>query len=634
MVRGSEPYVGREMSRLSVSVIVPTYNRVALLDRALCSALPDCEPGDEIIVVDDGSTDGTEAVVRAYGAPVRYLRTEHRGAGAARNAGIAAATGDLVAFLDSDDEWIPGKLSWQRAVLEHFPEILFVFSDFGSISTTGERLRHRITSWQRDHRPWDQVLGPGASGQAIPGMPVGAPPFTLHIGPFFASYIRNWCIYTLTVVVRRVEAGDALHFAEDVPTLEDFECYARLAQRGLAGYMDCETAWQRKHDGARLTDANAVTTADTALKIIERVWGTDEAYVGRQRRQYEAAIDEQRVWKARALMKLGRNGEARVELASCFERPWPLYLLTHAPGGATRAAAHVLHEIRKARGDAERQESPAQEWGFVEYRGRAGLEELEADWRRLCESMPLRSAYHAYEAHLASVVHRLTAPDGLRCLALTDGQRVRAICVLEASVDSILGIPLRAWRAPPLVHTAAVDVICPEDEVRRRLLPILVAHLRRMPDRRRLLYLGPLPADSIIWDGLRQLPSGECCVTQNAPAHVADCTRPFGQLIEGLSRNARTKLRKVRKRLGVLADVSFVTVTDEPDLAAEFGTFLDVEASGWKGPAGTRSAIRCRSGQPAFPRSDGHPWRRGSLRDHRAVRRWPLHRISVLHSHR
>jgi glycosyltransferase involved in cell wall biosynthesis len=106
------------MAHLSVSCVIPTYNRVSLLDRALRSAVPQCEPGDEIIVVDDGSTDDTEKLVGACDGPVRYVRIPHAGAGSARNAGVQAAQGDLIAFLDSDDEWIPGKLSWQRAVLE------------------------------------------------------------------------------------------------------------------------------------------------------------------------------------------------------------------------------------------------------------------------------------------------------------------------------------------------------------------------------------------------------------------------------------------------------------------------------------------------------------------------------------
>ena len=205
------------MPDLTVSIVIPTYNRAHLLERALSSAVSECKPGDEVIVVDDGSTDNTEAVIRAFSRYARYLIGEHRGAGAARNAGIRAAAGDLVAFLDSDDEWIPGKLSWQRTVLERFPNILFLFSDFGRITRTNERLSHELSTLLGDIWSWDDILGPGIASATIAGMPSSAPPFMLYVGRLYETLIRNWCVITPTVVVRRVEAGDALHFAETSP---------------------------------------------------------------------------------------------------------------------------------------------------------------------------------------------------------------------------------------------------------------------------------------------------------------------------------------------------------------------------------------------------------------------------------
>lgn len=138
------------MPSLSVSIVIPTFNRAALLGRALNSALLEVRPGDEIIVVADGSTDDTEAVVRRHGPHVWYVRTEHLGAGTARNAGVQAASGDLVAFQDSDDEWTPGKISWQRATMEAFPNILSFFSEFGGITPFGERVHNQARAWHGD----------------------------------------------------------------------------------------------------------------------------------------------------------------------------------------------------------------------------------------------------------------------------------------------------------------------------------------------------------------------------------------------------------------------------------------------------------------------------------------------------
>ncbi len=227
------------MAALSVSVVVPTYNRAHLLERALRSVIPQCGPRDEVIVADDGSTDDTATVVEAFGGPVRLLRLPHRGAGAARNAGIEAARGDLVAFLDSDDEWLPGKLSLQRAVLAAFPDLLFVFSDFQAQRPDGTIVHHAMANWYPPLPKWEEVLPREVHSAEIPGLPVDTPPFRLHVGPFFEAFLDHWCVSNVAMTVRREEAGDALHFAEDVPTLEDVECVGRLAERGLAGFMEC-----------------------------------------------------------------------------------------------------------------------------------------------------------------------------------------------------------------------------------------------------------------------------------------------------------------------------------------------------------------------------------------------------------
>src|SRR5438874_2268449 len=89
------------------SVIIPAYNRATLIGQTLDSVFAQNRNDMEVIVVDDGSTDGTLDIVARYGDRVRILQQSNKGPGAARNAGLRAATGDYVAFLDSDDVWFP-----------------------------------------------------------------------------------------------------------------------------------------------------------------------------------------------------------------------------------------------------------------------------------------------------------------------------------------------------------------------------------------------------------------------------------------------------------------------------------------------------------------------------------------------
>jgi glycosyltransferase involved in cell wall biosynthesis len=102
----------------TISVIIPTYNYARFLGEAIDSALAQTLEPLEVMVVDDGSTDGTAEVLASYGERIRVIRQKNAGVAMARNAGIAAARGDYLAFLDSDDAWYPRKLELQMARFE------------------------------------------------------------------------------------------------------------------------------------------------------------------------------------------------------------------------------------------------------------------------------------------------------------------------------------------------------------------------------------------------------------------------------------------------------------------------------------------------------------------------------------
>jgi glycosyltransferase involved in cell wall biosynthesis len=110
-------------SEASVTCILPVYNGERFLREAIRTVLDQNHPRLELLVVDDGSTDGTQAVLREFEGAVRVIRHEHRGVAAARNVGLTEAQGDYVAFQDADDLWMPGKLVLQLERFKQSPEL-------------------------------------------------------------------------------------------------------------------------------------------------------------------------------------------------------------------------------------------------------------------------------------------------------------------------------------------------------------------------------------------------------------------------------------------------------------------------------------------------------------------------------
>lgn len=190
----------------TVSVVIPTYNRARLLPEALDSALAQPWPGLEIVVVDDGSTDSTPAVIADYGARhpgvIRALRQANAGESIARNAGIEIAQSDFVAFLDSDNRWAPDKLQKQMSLFLSDPTLEFAFTGY-------------------------VVFGD------VPRQPVLLPSW--HDSTEFAleQLLAGCCVNTSTVVARRSLFSRVGLFDPTLRCCEDHDLWLRIATAGI-----------------------------------------------------------------------------------------------------------------------------------------------------------------------------------------------------------------------------------------------------------------------------------------------------------------------------------------------------------------------------------------------------------------
>lgn len=219
---------------MKVSVVIPTFNRAALVCRAIDSALAQTHPSLEVIVVDDGSTDDTLPRLAAYGPRIRIIAQPNSGVCAARNAGIAAATGELIAFLDSDDLWRPFKIAAQAALFERHPDLVLAWTDLDVIDSTGtprgtNQLR-RFYAQSYAYLPEDTLFD---STEPLPG---GG---HVRIGDFARFVFLGNFFHLSTVMLRRAVLARVGAFDPAVGNAgEDYELFSRVVQHGRAALLD------------------------------------------------------------------------------------------------------------------------------------------------------------------------------------------------------------------------------------------------------------------------------------------------------------------------------------------------------------------------------------------------------------
>ena len=293
------------MSAPRVSVVIPTYNRGRYLTTAIDSVLGQTLAGAEIVVVDDGSTDDTEARVRAYGGRVVYLRTAHLGAALARNAGMAAARGDYIAWLDDDDTYLPCKLELQAAILDAFPEVGFVYSEMSAFDDAGwfdewHLKAYHVSAYRGlgydaifpvRHRLAETPCAPilAAAGRS------GWADHSVHIGPVFDHYLLRTIVFTNSILFRRELLARCGPQRRRFGLAHDYEFVLRLSRMAPAAFVDVPIYRLREHPGQVSTSATpggkrvTIRKQRDFLRVLRSFVRSDPAYYASHR----AAIDRQ-----------------------------------------------------------------------------------------------------------------------------------------------------------------------------------------------------------------------------------------------------------------------------------------------------------------------------------------------------
>lgn len=281
-------------------MIIPTYNRRELVQRAIDSVLAQTHPVGEILIVDDGSTDGTGEALRArYGDRIRYHWQANAGVSAARNTGMDIATGRYFALLDSDDLWRPEKTAQQVAWLDAHPEFGMVLCDVVRVDADG-------TPYDTFHRR--EVLH--EDGWALRWL------------------LLNPSLVPASVMFRREVFETCGGFDPALRTAEDIDFHLRVARRWRIGVIEAPLVEaMRGHDGLSAT----ATTYDDYVKVVERAVADAEGVVETSVRREALAITYARNARGMVIRKRWRDA-------------WQLWraALKQAPTAASRKEAFSL----------------------------------------------------------------------------------------------------------------------------------------------------------------------------------------------------------------------------------------------------------------------------------------------------
>jgi glycosyltransferase involved in cell wall biosynthesis len=227
-----------------VSVIIPTHNSARFIAEAVKGILAQTYRQREVIVVDDGSTDDTRSVLRAFGDQVRYVYQHNQGPAAARNAGIRMARGELVSFLDADDAWLPNKLELQAAFMTAHPDVGLLFAD--AEESEGSTIQ---------------------KASILATMKFGADVLSQRpLKQAFAKLLVENFVPTSTVMIRVSSLSKSGLFDEELQNAEDRDMWLRLAATCGVACLPQVLARKNSHG------SNISSRTEVALRSRIKVW--------------------------------------------------------------------------------------------------------------------------------------------------------------------------------------------------------------------------------------------------------------------------------------------------------------------------------------------------------------------------
>ncbi len=328
-----------------ISVIIPTYNCAEYLPGAIDSVLNQSFRDFEIIIVDDGSIDNTKSVVANYihshPDKIKYFYQSNSGVAATRNMGIRESKGDYIAFLDSDDIWLPNKLELQTKALDANPDIALVYSDTEMFdgNITIRKSLCRSNYHPKNSFRWKIFQAPFDDG-------------TIIKGNIFQDLLSGNLIAVSSVMVRKECLDSVRNFDSNFKTVEDFELWLRISERYPVIFINKLTTKYRYRENSVSGDIflRPFNYSEGNAKVYEKLIKRSPHYYGQLKKticdEYRAAS-----WGFLSYMQLKKARESALKSLDYQKLQPKLYLyiiLSFLPNNIVRTIRNLKFILSKS----------------------------------------------------------------------------------------------------------------------------------------------------------------------------------------------------------------------------------------------------------------------------------------------
>jgi len=344
-----------------VSVVIPTFNRAYCLVETLNSVFQQTHHNIEVLLIDDGSTDDTRTLIESrYGNESRlhYLYQPNRGVSAARNLGLQHAAGAYVALLDSDDVWMPWKLSAQLACLAAFPDAGMIWTDMLALDADGRLLNPMFLRTMYSAYRWftpEQLFSAARPvTEIMASTPDALRAAIARSGDIFSPMLMGNLVHTSTVLLRRPRLEKVGGFDESMRTGEDYDFHLRTCQAGPVAFLEAASI------NYQCGRADQLSRNDLMIQIARNFLHTLEPAIKNNRKRITLpdwmivrSLADGHSWMGETALAAGQQPEARRHLAVSLRLdPWQartalLLASTLPPPAVSQMLRKGLRQVRR-----------------------------------------------------------------------------------------------------------------------------------------------------------------------------------------------------------------------------------------------------------------------------------------------